>query len=261
MIHFTFENTHSSKHNLIIAHLGTRGDASTPAFAETQVISDRPANRIAPYIYGNRKAADLRFPLEIFSSKSHAYTLEEVRKIQSWLFARATAHDLTIEDPHRGNRTYNCFLTNPRQVTVGNQVIGWRFTVYCTAPYGLTDEVETIFDLTNNPDSTTIEFNNESDIEDYLHPFMEIETSEGGTIAIENISDNNRIFEITGLSAKNIISIHNDTKIITDTLGDPVFQNFNLNWLRFIRGKNALSVTGKCLIKFKTRFMLAVGGY
>jgi len=260
MSNFIFDNTPSHVFGLRIAHRGSQGDVAKNTYTDIELITDRSAKKIEPYRYGRRLPDTLTFPMEIYNKHGNEYPSFEVQAIQEWLFGRIEPKFLTILDPDKGNEAYLCWLTAPNIIRHAGRVIGWQFTVTCAAPYSFTDIVELKFECNN--DMNLIEFHNHSNIEDYLYPEMNIQMLANDTsVLIQNYNDNNRIFSLTGIRTNDSVFVDNNRQFMRATSGDNVFQNFNLNWMRFAIGYNRLYVSGRCIITFRTRFYKAVGGY
>jgi phage-related protein len=100
---------------------------------------------------------------------------------------------------------------------------------------------------------TTFEFVNDGDIA--LYPEMWIRKVGNGDISIINQTDGNRLFQFTSLIDNETVYIDNEgTYIETDVANTYRYGNFNNNYLKLVRGKNILQVTGKCHLNFRYQY-------
>jgi len=186
------------------------------------------------------------------------YSLAEEEIIQEWLFGQSEPKFLNVLELERSSVSYLCFLRQPSKIIIGGRVFGWRFTLECVAPYAFTDIFESRHEVV---DEAYIDFHNMSSIHDYLYPYMEIELQGNSTfVSIWNRNDNNRLFQVLDVRMGDTIKVDNKRQIMTAASGDNVFQNFNLNWLRFGPGHSRLHVGNSCIITLRTRFAKAIGG-
>jgi hypothetical protein len=260
MSNFVFNNISSHIFGLVIGFSSTQGIEEINTYSDMQIITDRSARRVEPYYFGRRLPESLEFGMEIYNKHGMHYEMHDVQTIQEWLFGRAEPHYLSILDPDKGNESYLCWLVSPQIVKVDNKVIGWKFQVMCASPYSETDIIESMYHCTTP--TSEIEYYNLSNVEEYLYPELSIRMlGTASFILIENLNDNDRIFQITNIRAGTSIYVNNDYQYMIADNGDNVFQNFNLNWFRFSPGFNRLFISGTCELTFKHRFKKAVGGY
>ena len=260
MSNFLFDGTSSHLFGLVIGHIGNTGVESISTYSNIELVQDRSLNRIEPYHYGIKYPERLEFPMEIYNKHGEHYEMYEVQAIQEWLFGRNQAKYLSILDPDKGGEAYLCWLTSPEIIKLDNKVIGWKFTVVTHSCYSHTNIYEESF--VSDDDFSISHFHNMSNVEDYLYPEMEIHLQGLTTfVRIENISDNSRVFQITNLRRNSIVTVNNDLHLMSANNPDDIFENFNLNWFRFVPGHNRLLISGGCVVTFRTRFMKAVGGF
>jgi hypothetical protein len=240
--------------------MGSQVVKESNTYANIELIKDRSAKKIEPYIYGRRLSDTLEFPMEVYNAHGLFYPSYEAQAIQEWLFGRAEPHFLSLLEPDKANESLLCWLVDPQSVKVAGRLCGWTFNVVCAAPYAFTDIVEETFNC--NEQASVLQYHNLSNVEDYLYPEMTVQMlGNSNYILIENQSDNNRVFQITNINAVNKIFVDNKRQFMTAGDGQDIFQNFNLNWFRFCIGTNKLYVNGRCTITFKNRFMKAVAGW
>ncbi len=257
---FQFDNTTSHRFGLIIGSIGDTGVQNIKTYGNIEIATDRAMNKTEPFYYRSKIVDHLEFPMTIINKHQQFYESWEVQIIQSWLFGRRDPHLLTIFDPDKMNESYECWLIDPEVIKVDNKPIGWSFTVKCTSSYSITDIKTEVFECTQ--DITDARYWNHSNIEDYLYPEMNIQLASDSTgIKIENESDGNRVFQLTGLRSGENIYVDNNLGYLVTVSGDKILKNFNLNYFRVVDGLNKLKITGKGVITIRTRFKKAVGGF
>ena len=84
----------------------------------------------------------------------------------------------------------------------------------------------------------------------------------GDGISIQNLSDNNRIFQFKELPGGNSLTIYVDNKnqIITDSMDLNLYPYFNMKFMRLVKGDNLLKITGNAEVKFICEFPVNIGG-
>ena len=84
----------------------------------------------------------------------------------------------------------------------------------------------------------------------------------GDGISIQNLSDNNRIFQFKELPGGNSLTIYVDNKnqVITDSMDLNLYPYFNMKFMRLVKGDNLLKITGNAEVKFICEFPVNIGG-
>ena len=84
----------------------------------------------------------------------------------------------------------------------------------------------------------------------------------GDGISIQNLSDNNRTFQFKELPGGNSLTIYVDNKnqVITDSMDLNLYPNFNMKFMRLVKGDNLLKITGNAEVKFICEFPVNIGG-
>ena len=93
-------------------------------------------------------------------------------------------------------------------------------------------------------------------------PKMELSHFGTNKLTIINAGDNDRQFVLDRLPFTSSLEIHIDNKnqIITNNHGLNLYDHFNMNFFRMIRGDNRLIIDGHCRVKFICEFPINVGG-
>ncbi|HAQ40824.1 MAG TPA: hypothetical protein DCM73_08325 [Clostridiales bacterium] len=260
-MNFEFDGMTSHTYDLAISYIGDKGISYINVLPDIEIEKDMSGRGPIPFYYGVKMTDVLEFPMEVYNKNGSNYNYHEILEIQEWLFNRKKPCFLSIYDSEMGDVNYECWLKNPQYGKLSNGAIGWKFNVVCTSPYAVTDYVVKVFDCTETQ-NTIIEYFNLSSMEDYLYPEMSI-TMYGNEnfLRIENMSDNNRVFQLNDLAEEEKIYVNNRLGYLTAQSGDKLFSKFNYNFFRFTEGYNKIRITGRCNIIFKTRFYKTIGGY
>jgi len=236
---FVFDSVPSETYNLYIAGMGDSYDnASNDIEIKTESIWRRPV----VYTYGTQQSPVLQFGISFRTPVE--LTAPNSQLVQSWLFGKNEYKKLQIMQNDMQDMHFNCFLTSPQIVRVGNLIIGFDATAVCDAPWGWTFPKTYTYNYSGSV-IATLNHQNQSDYTGYTYPQMTFTMNlYGGDLSIANASDNDREFSITDLDPNEIITIDNDLQILSSSGTTRRLSNFNKNWLRFVRGLNVLTVTG-----------------
>ncbi len=260
MSNFIWRDVNSEEFDMRISHIGGQGFVNVPTYANSEIIKDRSMKRMESYIYYNRVSDTLEFPVQFYNKHGNHYRQNEVRAIQEWLNTNRNPEFLTILDPDKGGTSYLCYLLNHTKQILSNWVMGWSATVHCVTPYSFSNIVEKKYNISTG--ASNIVFYNMGDVEEYLYPTLQVRMTGTQTfLQIQNLDDNNRIFEISNIPRSATFTVNNDLGFIKSTNpSQNIFQGFNLNWFRLAPGINRLEVLGQCELTITTRFRRAIGG-
>jgi hypothetical protein len=257
---FIYDNITSESFNLKIGYLNSGGTQESTSGSNIKIISDKVRRKPKPYFYGVEIEPVLEFDMFVYSEV--ALDIYDLSAINKWLYGRQQYKWLQVQQENGMEGIwYNCFLTNPQDIYIGNLPYCKKFTVVCDAPWAWTDEFTYNYTITT-PNQSII-FNNLSDCaDDYLYPYVSFTISSTTTnFSIKNNSDNGREFKFTNISGNETITVNNELQIITSSTLNNRLNNFNLKWLRLVSGNNSLIVNGNCpSLIFKMRFPKKIGG-
>lgn len=242
---FQFDGIPSETYGLTISEIDASANSSSMGSTSMEMTSRKIYRRATPYFYGGTPSENLSFDISIMSPKMDI-DAEKSQLIQKWLFSSRKYKKLLIIQPDMQDRYYNCIFNNPQIIRVGNVIQGYTATVQCDAPYSWAFP-QTVEYLYSSPvTDTTINFNNTSDDKGaYLYPITAITISNtGGNITLTNVSDANRVFSFTGLSANEIMTVDNSLQIISSSLGIRRMSNFNKKFFRLIPEMNTIRIQG-----------------
>jgi len=241
---FSYDNVPSSKFNLTISSAsGDSGMQDVRASSDIELYTEQIYRRPKVYFYGTSQRPVLEFDIEVTSPIEIDSVTSQV--IQTWLFGQTEYKKLQIIQNDMQMVYFNCLLTSPTVLKHGRMIVGYKATVICDAPFAWEFPRTLTFDYTDVVISESYTFYNASDDVGYLYPTVEITmNSTGGNASITNGSDNNRKFEITDLSAGEVITFDNSRGIITSSTGLNRLSLFNKKWLRFVPSNNELLIEG-----------------
>ena len=260
---FIFDDITCTELGLMIYHFGSSGQDDV-TFKSGEISAERISSRYDSMMYGLIQNDSLEYTLvfganiESLDSQSYIDRLE-VEAIAAWL----TGHDkrkwLTIVQDDMESFRYKCTISDLKLITYGD--IPWAFSckVICDSPFAYTFPEETTYIVDG---TKQVRFYNRSSFNGLYRPNMEITINEGDSVTIQNLSDNNRIFQFTGLpnGGPLIINIDNKNQVITNNQELNLYPNFNMKFFRAVRGDNILNITGHAKIKLICEFPVNIGG-
>jgi phage-related protein len=138
---------------------------------------------------------------------------------------------------------FNCFLLEPKLITVGNIPHGFTCRVECDAPWAWEFPRKSTF--VTQAVETNLEFYNNSDDSEYLYPIINFTLDMNTTnISVVNADDDNRATSFVNLNPNEKIYLNNDLEIITSSTGLNRLPRFNGKWFRFVQGLNRIKIVG-----------------
>ena len=246
---FQFDGIPSETYNLTISNGLSQSttnsvELNTLGSNNVKLLTENILRRPTEYLYFSQQFPPLEFDASITANTK--LTAKDGQLIQKWLFGQLTYKPLQIIQDDMDQIYFNCFLIKPMILRVGNEIIGFDFTVHCDSPFGGKTFPKILsYDYPDDVISTSFNFFNDTDNTYYSYPSLSITMNNiGGKITLTNVQDNNRQFQLTGLLANEVITINNDLQIITSSLGLSRLGNFNLNWFRLLPNLNTILVQG-----------------
>lgn len=167
----------------------------------------------------------------------------DISSIQKWLFGHREYKKLQIVQEDMLNVHYNCILSDPKIITVGNMPYMFECKVICDSPFAW--ENEATYEYVLNGNQSTITHINTSDVNDYTYPIIEFDSKvASNTVTLTNLSNENRETRIEGLAQGEKITLNNENQIIESSIGLSRLSKFNKNWFELVQGENQIKVTG-----------------
>jgi len=240
---FIYNGIPSEFFNCYIGDFGGEGESRTTGSNNVELLTQKLFRRPAPLLFGAEQTPVLTFPLSAYFQTE--LTAAEYSGVAGWLFGQQEYKPLRICQNDMEDTYFNCFLTEPDILRIGNMIQGFTTTVVCDAPWGWREPKKYSYTYRGATASGTIIFFNESANSFYTYPTELMITANrfGGSVTITNVTDNNRQFYIT-LSPYEIITMNCDLQFISSSIVTYPLENFNKNWLRFLKGRNDLTVLG-----------------
>jgi phage-related protein len=240
---FSYDGIISSEYGIrITSDLG--GDTSANG-ADVQLYTQQLYRNPQLYLLGVQQTPALTIPCH-FSASDQISALE-YSTIAKWLFGQTSYKKLRILQSDMQYLYYNAIITSPKQDNVGNLIRGAGCSIICDSPFAWENPRTVSYTYNSNGYSilNNIVINNTSDNADYTYPKITFTMNVfGGGLSITNSTDNSNLFQFTGLSAGETITIDNRLQTIDSSLGVNRLPNFNYGWMRYVPKVNNLIVSG-----------------
>ena len=258
---FDFANNHSMNYDVyIVDFMGLSGWQTEIAGSNINIISDSVHRHAEQYIYGVRQDEALQFNITIGSP--NAKSRAEIDRLTAWL-VQITPQCLCVGQDDMEFYRYKGFFINPQLISVNGQPFGMQLTFVSTSPFAYTFPRKKILNIEA---PLTYIFNNDSGDNNYLYPTL-IYTPANITqfFSIINDSDNGREFRFDFNApfpnGSEVITIDNRLQIVKSNAGlsKERFNQFNMNFLRLIRGRNELRITGNGSLEIHYVFARRIG--
>jgi len=240
---FIFDDIPSEFFNLYLGELNGSGESTTSGSNDVSLLTKKLFRRPMPLFFGAEQTPVLQFPLSAYvPGEADA---PDYSAVAAWLWGQQNYKVLRICQADMQQVYFNCFLTSPEIVRVGNILRAFTTTVVCDAPWGWKTPSVYTDTYTGYSALETIAYYNESANSFYTYPTELVITANafGGSISIINQTDSNRQFLLT-LSANEVVTMNCDLQIISSSTESYPLSRFNKKWLRFVHGLNTLTVSG-----------------
>lgn len=154
---------------------------------------------------------------------------------------------------------YKCIISELRLITDGDYPWAFSCKVSCDSPFAYTFPEEYEYRVSG---TQRIRFLNRSSYNGFYRPIVEIALHSGRDVSILNETDNNRLFQFTGLpnSGSLVFTIDNKNQTITSNADINLYPYFNMHFLRLCKGDNYLNITGDVTVKLICEFPTNIGG-
>jgi hypothetical protein len=246
---FIYNNIPSQTYGLFLGEIDGSGYTKSSASNQISIIQQKIFRNPVPYLYGVEQSEVLEFDVSIMSEAEIPST--KYSEISSWLFGKQNYGILRIMQNDMKGVYYKCFFTEPETIRVGNMIQGFTATIVCDSPWAWREPKTHTYYIATSPGSTgnfVTELYNYSANDYYTFPTSVIIQigSGGGDIDIINIDDNSRASTITGLSPWETITMNSQLQLISTDVDrtEPIINNFNLKWLRLVKGNNRIRIRG-----------------
>jgi len=240
--------------------LVAKGDLVNQQFGvSSKAVREKIKYRDEPYSYGfERNIYNMPIAISKIDSNDMKFTYEERIRITKWLKGNDEFVEFCSDDYDEEHIFYLHFNSGDFENYSNNMGIV-TFDCEMKYPYAMSPVLYDNFDLSDNNSSEMITLVNNSNVVDYYSPMIEFKLIGSNTgFKMINHTNNEEIFEFTGLTAGDTICIDNLNKRIKSSTGLPRLSNFNKKWLSLSYGINQIEVFGACILDVKSQFPMAL---
>lgn len=175
--------------------------------------------------------------------------------ILSWLVGRKQFKPLRFDGGDNDEFTYYCVFTSAKAMWINGHCHGFRLTAQFDSPFARGKATS----ITVGAGTHTVELRNKSDIADgYTYPLV---TFTGNSVDIVNTTDDSqRHFTFSGLAPTETLTIDNEVKYISSSIGGEKLSNFtSKNWLRLRSGINSLTIVSSGNVTITCPYYAMIG--
>lgn len=234
-MYFTYDGKWSGTYGLQIADFDSNVIKEADAFSPTLSLQKVPGS--LRFFHGGVEYDSA--PTCEFSVLSEQELTGDMRSvILSWLIGRKQFKPMRFEDGDNDDYIYYCVFTSSKTIWINGRCHGFRLTAQFDSPFAR----GTATTVTVHAGTHTVQLRNRSDImDDYTYPIVEFT---GGAVDIVNTTDDpQRHFTFADLAPTEVITVDNEVRHISSSIGGEKLSNFtSKNWLRLRSGVNTLEI-------------------
>jgi phage-related protein len=198
-----------------------------------------------------RKGVQLRRPLDRW----------DLEAIATWLTGPDGYRKLEIEQGDLDTIHYKCMISELRQIAYAWETFALSCRVRCDSPYAYTDEYK--FRYVVNLGLQDELYNRSTHCGFYL-PKIKIlgigSGLQGRSVSIKNLTDGGRETLLANIPAGvSEILLDQQRGVITNNAGENLYDNFNFQFCRLLRGRNILQFSGRFTAEFCCEFPVNMG--
>jgi len=254
---FTYDGKFSGTYGLKIASIDTENIQDTAPFNFTiHAAKTRKQKRFSFAGIENEE-----MPTFEFSVISETPIPDVIRReLLRWLVGRNGFRKLQFHQSDYQDVEFNCIFAQSGLKFINGECHGINLTATFDSPYAYgKSNKKTI--ASNGANWETIKLINNSDIvDDYIYPIVKFRAN--GLVDYKSISINNtsdpanphRTFEFGYTMPSEEITINNELRIISSSIGGDKLGLFNYHWFRLVHGVNEvrIRINGTCTIEWPT---------
>lgn len=254
---FIFDGVPSHTFDMKIISFDDGGLFNGVGSSDVEVLTQRVLRKSKPYYLGRIQQPVLEFQLTF--GRAQIVSGMDRDLISKWLFGRSGYKKLQILQDDLNGAYFNCFLTKPEPLYIGNLNYAFSCTVTCDSPFAYGYEKiwsASAIQLNNVDGNQNVTLYVDSSEDDYLYPQLNINTGFTGNppydISIINHSDGNRLFFIEDVDLGMGIRMDNNLQIIyafqspqpwnPPDYAREILTKFNMKWFRLLPGINVLEI-------------------
>ena len=249
-LYMLFNNINSQDFDIINAHVES-GLYSEQFITDRTIMETRVRNNPIPFFQGIEESSRIIKCSLAFTEIFDENTLREVKR---WLRTEFYAPLIFSSNP---DYIYYALCSNASNLMHTGNGMGYIDVEFvCDSNFVYSPiYISDLYDLSTNPVSTTIIFENLGDLD--CQPILYLSKIEDGDISIKNLSDGGIEFSLTSLTANEELIIDNEHQDISTSIPDTYrYDNHNGIFLNMKRGVNNIQIVGTCKIQFKYQFKL-----
>lgn len=262
--HFEYGGVSSRQYGLIIVNVDTSRMTQLSGSKKGVTIFSKIAHK-QYLIDDDYSSSPLTFDIEIMTDTARYLNPSERRQIEKWLFNKNNYRKLYMDlDDDVDGETYeivngvqkrnylNCRLINPSKLELNGGIVGYKATLETDSQMLWQDPIEQVFSVNNGANSTSnVTINIDTDLEEYIYPKVTIQmgSSGGNVIIVNNRDDSTRQTKFVGLGAAATVVMKGELNYVSEQY----YEKFaGRNFIRLLDGANTLTITGNVqTIKFE----------
>ena len=240
---FTFNGVPCEDYDLMMYNIDGVS-SNTGGFSPVSIVESAPATRWKPLFFGTVIKEKLTFSIVFGINEKRIdrqlyLTRYEIEEVASWLMGHQQYMWLEIHQEDMEYIHYRCLVTGLELLEFGNIPTAFKATFTCDSPYAYM--YPSVYEYSVNG-RLDVKLYNESSINGYYKPKIEIDLNTGSMFSIINYTDDPSIMLFSNLpSSVSKIIIDNENGILSSN--DPnvnLYQYFNFRFLRLVKGLNHL---------------------
>ena len=253
---FSYNNISSDSMGVMLVREGNESNIIQKLSPDRTIYKDKPRYTDKSFVYGSDKQPLSLTPLKIMKIDNTPMTEEDRIDLMGWLCPDSQFHAF-ISDDFPDLEFWIQFTKSSFTNYFSNQGF-YTLEAESYLPYALSSIPDITRDLITNTTSTIINVPNNSNIVPLYMPYMQFTMAGDTTFKIINHSNNDSVFQFTGLNTNETICVNNETNEIISSIGGERISAFNLGFLKLVQGMNSLEVFGRCSLTFKMNFPMQV---
>jgi len=250
-LYILFNNINSQDFDILNAHVDSSGLYQESFITDRTIMETRVRNNPIPFFQGIEESSRI-----IKCSLAFTETFDEnkLREVKRWLRTEFYAPLVFSSSP---DHIYYALCSNASDLMHTGNGMGYIDVEFvCDSNFVYSPiYVSEQYNLSTNPVSTTITFENLGDLD--CQPILYLTKIGNGNISIINNSNGGETFTLTSLTANEELIIDNEHQDILTSIPDTYrYDNHNGIFLNMKFGVNNLQIIGTCKLQFKHQFKL-----
>ena len=249
-LYILFNNINSQDFDIINAHVDSSGLYQESLIPDRTITETRVRNNPIPFFQGIEESSRIIKCSLVFTE---TFDENKLRKVKRWLHTEFYVPLVFSSSP---DHIYYALCSNASNL-MHNGIQGYIDVEFvCDSNFVYSPiYISDLYDLSTNPVSTTITFENLGDLD--CQPILYLTKIGDGDISIINNSNGGETFTLTALTSNEELTIDNEHQDISTSIPDIYrYDHHNGIFLNMKRGVNNLNCFGTCKLQFKYQFKL-----